>query len=107
MQLQRDLGRLEAAGITLAAVSYDDVEVLRTFAEAREIGFALLSDPESRTIDAYGVRNREATGRTAGIPHPGFFLIDREGVVRGRLFGEGYRERPTPEELLEAAAATR
>ena len=65
----------------------------------------LLSDPGSRTIDAYGVRNEEATGRTAGIPHPTIFIVDRKAVIRAKLRHEGYKDRPAPQEIIDAAGS--
>ena len=41
-----------------------------------------LADPESRTIDALGIRNLHAEPMEAGVPHPATYLLDREGVVR-------------------------
>jgi len=84
----------------LAALSYDSPEVLRGFAERHGIEFPLMSDPGSKTIDAWGLRNREATGREAGIPYPGTFLVDREGRVVERAFEANYRERITGASLL-------
>jgi peroxiredoxin len=104
VQLQADLKKFEAAGVQVAAVSYDSVEVLAKFARNRKITFPLLSDPGSKTITAYGLLNKEAKGRTAGIPYPGTFLIDREGVVRAKLFRDGYRARHSADELVKAAA---
>jgi peroxiredoxin len=37
------------------------------------------------------------------VPNPGTFILDREGVIRAKLFLEGYRERHTTEALIEAA----
>lgn len=85
----------------MVAVSYDSVDVLNRFAEQGEIGFPLLSDNRSRVIKAFGVLNEQARGRTAGIPHPGTFLIDSQGVIRAKLPGT-VRERHTTEELLKA-----
>jgi len=59
-----------------------------------------LSDPGSKTIDAWGLRNREATGRSAGIPYPGTFVIDRSGIVVSRSFEEAYQERDTAASIL-------
>jgi hypothetical protein len=53
------------------------------------------------------VRNAEASGRTAGIPHPGFFLLSSDGVVRAKLFRPGYKQRSEVSELVEAARAIR
>ena len=91
--------------IQVVAISYDPVEVLAKFADKRKITFPLLSDPGSKTIRAYGLLNKEAKGRTEGIPYPGTVLIDKEGVIRGKLFLEGYRDRHSTAELIKAARA--
>lgn len=86
----------------MVAVSYDSQEVLAKFSKRAEIGFPLLSDPESKVIDAFGVRNEKANeGRTKGIPHPGTFLIDKDGKITAKLF-YSIRKRHSPEELLNA-----
>jgi peroxiredoxin len=84
------------------AVSYDPVDVLAKFAGKRDITFPLLSDPDSKVIVAYGLLNKEAKGKTKGIPYPGTFLIDKDGVIRAKLFLDGYRQRHSTEELLKA-----
>lgn len=94
---------IEAAGLRIAAISYDSPDVLSRAAKKHSITFPLLSDPGSKTIDAYGIRNREASGRFEGIPHPTTFVLDAKGIIRAKLSHEGYRERPTVEELIEAA----
>ncbi len=103
VQLQRDLKSIEDAGIQVIGVSYDEPAVLGRFAGKMKITFPLLSDPESRTIDAYHIRNEAARGRIAGVPNPGTFLLDRKGVIRAKLFLEGYRDRHTTKALIEAA----
>jgi peroxiredoxin Q/BCP len=86
-------------------ISYDEVDILKRFSGQSEITFPLLSDPESTAIDAYNIRNEEASGRLEGIPRPGTFLIDRDGVIRAKLFLEGYRDRHTTDALIEASRA--
>jgi peroxiredoxin len=98
VQLQSDLKKIEAAGVTLVAISYDPAEALAEFARQRNITFPLLADPGSKTIEAYGVRDPQGDG----IPHPGTFLVDREGVVRVKLAEQGYQTRHTTEALLDA-----
>jgi peroxiredoxin len=78
---------------------------LAKFADKRQITFPLLSDPGSTTINAYGLLNKEAKGKTEGIPYPGTFLIDKEGVIRAKLFLDGYRERHSINELLKVVEA--
>jgi peroxiredoxin len=103
VQLQRDLKSIEAEGIQLVGISYDDTKILKAFSDRMKIAFPLLSDPGSRTIDAYHIRNEVANGRAKGVPNPGTFILDREGIIRAKLFLEGYRERHTTEALIEAA----
>ena len=107
--MQKDLKTIEAAGVKIVGVSYDSVEVLKTFAEKRKITFPLLSDPESKTIIAYALKNKETAGKKFGkvdldgVPYPGTLLVDKDGVVRAKLFVDGYRERHSVEELAKAA----
>ena len=103
VQLQRDLKSIEDSGIQLVGISYDEPAALKRFADQMKITFPLLSDPESKTIDAYHIRNEAAKGRAEGVPDPGTFILDRRGVIRAKLFLEGYRERHTTEALIEAA----
>ena len=103
MQLQRTYADLQKRGIGLAAISYDPPATLKAFAEARGITFPLLSDGGSATIKAYRLLNDQATGRTAGIPHPGTFMLDRRGVVVSRSFEANYQERATAASLAGGA----
>ena len=104
MQLQRGYTELQAKGIGLAAISYDPPATLKAFAEARGITFPLLSDAGSATIKAYGLLNQQATGRTAGIPHPGTFVLDRRGIITSRSFETSYQERATAASIVGASA---
>lgn len=102
VELQASQEKLRAAGLQVVAVSYDSVEVLQRFAARRDITFPLLSDPDSKLIEAFGIRNREAAGgRIDGVPYPGTFLVDQDGVVRAKLFHDGYKERHTSTEIIE------
>jgi peroxiredoxin Q/BCP len=109
--LQGDLKAIEAAGVKVVGVSYDSVEVLKAFVDKRKITFPLLSDPDSKTIAAYALKNKETAGKKIGmidldgVPYPGTLLIDAEGVVRAKLFVDGYKERHTVAELVKAAEA--
>ena len=40
-----------------------------------------------------------------GIPLPGTFILDARGVVRAKLFHEGYEQRHATDEIIAAAAA--
>jgi peroxiredoxin len=103
VQLQAKQKELTAAGIQVVGISYDSVDVLKEFADKRKVTFPLLSDPDSKTIKAYGLFDTAAKGKQEGIPYPGTFVVDRDGVIRAKLFHEGPLKRHTPEELIRAA----
>ena len=105
VELQSNLKQLQAAGVQVVGISYDSTAVLKRFADKRGITFPLLSDATSRVIDAYGIRNRDAPERARGIPYPGTFILDSKGVIRAKLFYEGYQRRHGSADILRAAAS--
>jgi peroxiredoxin len=105
--LQRDLKSIEDAGIQVVGISYDDTKVLKSFSDRMKITFPLLSDPNSATIDAYHIRNEAAKGKAVGVPNPGTFILDLNGVIRAKVFLEGYRDRHTTDALIAAAKAVK
>ena len=100
--VQLQSAEIQATGGQLVAISYDSPEILKRFAAKKSIAYLLLADSGSKTIDAYGIRNKEATGRTSGIPYPGAFIIGTDGVIRAKLFLEGYKERASTEAIVQA-----
>lgn len=102
MQLQRDSKAIEQAGITIVGVSYDSVNVLKSFSEKSKIKYPLLSDLKSQVIKAFGVLNEKASGKQVGVPHPMTVLIGKDGKVKAILEGTVLRRHST-QELLDAA----
>ena len=103
VELQTNQEKLRAAGLQVVAVSYDSMETLRRFAVKRKITFPLLSDSDSKVIDSFGIRNREvAGGRIDGVPYPGTFIVGPQGIIRTKLFHNGYKERHTSADIIEA-----
>ncbi len=84
----------------LVGISYDAPATSAAAVAKLGLTFPLLSDPGSKVIDAYGIRNAEAKGKSAGVPHPVVFLVDRQGVIRVKLAREGYRDRPETAEII-------
>lgn len=84
-------------------MSYDSVDVLAGFADKAKITFPLLSDPGSKTIIAYGLLNKDAKGKAEGIAYPGTIVIDADGVIRAKLFIDGFRDRHSAKDLIKAA----
>jgi peroxiredoxin len=98
-------------GYRVAGLSYDSTKILADFTAQRNIGFTLLSDPKSEVIDLYRLRDPQypAGSKAYGVPRPIIFIIDRQGVIRGKLFEETYKTRPPLSAILaqlDALAAT-
>src|SRR5271155_5190957 len=91
--MQSAKARFEKQGIGIAAISYDSVEILKSFADRKKIDFPMLSDANSETIRAYEVLNSEADGQYKGMARPGYFFIDTKGVIREKFFEAKYRQR--------------
>ena len=72
--------------------------ILADFSKRRGITFPLLSDPGSATIKRYGILNTtvpESNQQSYGIPFPGTFMVNSQGVVASRFFEQAYQERST------------
>jgi hypothetical protein len=79
--------------------------VLRAFAEQRGITYPLLSDVGSAAIRELGLLNEHVAEQQAfygvpvrdfhqGIPYPGLFVLDEDGLVVEKRFEQSYRHRP-------------
>ena len=99
LELETVKADLEAAGWSLNLITYDAPETLAAFAAEKSLTYTFLSDTNSATIDAFGLRNEEVTAgsRFDGIPHPAIVYIKADGEVAGVQKEEGYRERPPTE----------
>ena len=96
----------------LFAISVDPQDVSKEFATKLaadgngEINFPILTDPDHRTIDAYGLHDPAYDGQKfAGIPHPAVYVIDKNGIIMWAKVESNYRERPTNEEIRAALNA--
>lgn len=100
MQLQSARDRFEKQGIKLAAISYDSVEILKSFADRRAITYPLLADPDSKIISSYRVLNPDAKGMQKGMALPGYFFIGADGFIREKYFETKYTDRYTANNLI-------
>jgi hypothetical protein len=102
VQLDRKRQEFEKRGINVAAISFDPVAVLQNFAQRTGVQLTLLSDPESKVIRAFGILNQSIPKdhQFYGIPNPGDYLIDENGVVKAKFFEEKYADRYTAGEIL-------
>lgn len=92
--------------VKLYAISIDPPAVSKTFAEKLasdgkgRINFSILSDPEHKVIDAYGLLDPSYKAQDVyGIPHPAVYVIDKGGRVSWAKIESNYRERPVNDEI--------
>jgi peroxiredoxin len=102
----------ERENVKLYAISVDPADVSKDFAKKiatdgnGEVNFPILSDPEHKIIDAYGLRDPAYEGQKIyGIPHPAVYVIDKAGKVAWAKVESNYRERPTNQEIRAALQA--
>jgi peroxiredoxin len=77
----------------------DPVDTNAELSRDAGIEFPILSDPDMRLIDAYGLRH-EAGHDGGDIALSASILIDGDGVVRWTSVSKNVRVRPTPAESL-------
>ena len=63
--------------------------------------YSILSDTELAVTDTFGLRHRGGRASTGeDMPFPTTFIVDPQGVVRGKIENETYRDRPSPKDVL-------
>ena len=82
----------------------DPVATNAELARTARLEFPILSDPDLRVIDAYGLRH-VAAHDGQDIALSASVLIDADGIVRWTSVARNFRVRPTPAEVLAAIDA--
>jgi peroxiredoxin len=109
-----ELRSLRKAGepLDIYALSVDKPEDSRKLAEKiaadgkARFDYRILSDPGSKTIDAYGLRDPAYKGmKIEGVPHPAVYVIDKSGKVAWAKVEEDYKQRPGNAEIRAALDA--
>ena len=95
-KIQKNLAAIRQCGAHVAAITIDPPELSQALAGVLKLEFPLLSDPESKVIDAYGVRNDQPDVHP-GVSNPAMFVIDRQGVVRFAKVSHDPAIRTSPE----------
>ena len=114
VELQRVAPLLAVNGVALFAISYDAVDILAAFAAEHDITYPLLSDDGSRVMRELGLINERVQDdhavygikpdpRHVGLPYPGVFVLDGNGVITDKRFHDSYRERETGGSLVAQA----
>jgi peroxiredoxin len=98
--------------VKLYAISADPPSTSKTLAEKiasdvkGALNFPLLSDPQHKIIDAYGLRDEAYKGQDVyGIPHPAVYVITKDGKVSWARIEANYKERPTTAQVRAALDA--
>lgn len=109
VQLQSIRDELLANGFTVFAISNDPLEVLSEFAAQHGIEYPLLSDEGSVVIQSFGIMNQlidSDEGRSMrwyGIPYPGTYFLDADGVVVDKDFHQHHARRASGAVVLARA----
>lgn len=85
---------LATMGAEVVGVSKDGASAHEKFKAKHSLNFTLLSDPEGKTIDAYGAWGKKMFGREGILRKT--FIIDPSGMVRkvyGRATPLGHGEK--------------
>ncbi len=106
MQLIEISDQFEDLGVNIAVMTYDPVDFLKDVELDRGATFPLLHDEDITHVNRIGILNTdyEPGTRAYGVPYPGIFLIDTDGVIRYKFAEERYQDRPEFANVVEAAA---
>jgi len=106
VQLQDNLDSIKEAGLKPVGISYDKVETLSSFAEAKGIQFPLLADPDSKVLRQLGIINTAEKKGTKkyNIAHPLTIVINQDSTVAGKIDATAH-VRHNAEKLVEEWSA--
>ena len=98
------MNEIRERGSAVVGIVVDSVDTNATLAGDADLHFPILSDPDLRVIDAYGLRH---SGGHDGhdIAHSASVLVDAEGMVRWVFVTQNVRVRPLPADVLAAIDA--
>lgn len=102
-EMDQWVGLFDDLGYKVAAISYDDIEILKEFTETENLSYPLISDQGTKTFRSYKVLNQQHQPgvRTYGIPHPGVLVINKNQELTHKYFYEGYRSRAKPQDIYD------
>ena len=103
-----DFAKFQELGVQVLGISENNPFSQKTLADSLKLPYPLLSDRTLEVTKRYGVLYGSAPGKI-DYPHMvgrmakrAFFLIDRDGIVRGRWIGEDLAVFPSGQ-ILKAA----
>lgn len=102
VQLSENLKKIQSGGGQVVIISYDPPEKVKRFASRRKLKIPILSDADSRTIDAYAMRALNGSGNQVGSAQHGTFVIDKSGIVRSKPYLTSFEGDSAVEALVSA-----
>jgi peroxiredoxin len=102
VQLSENLAQIQAGGGQVVVVCYDAPYKVKRFAQRRKLNIPILSDADSKTIDAYAMRALNVAGDQAGSAQHGTFVIDQAGIVRSKPYLTSFEGGAAVEALVSA-----
>ena len=86
----------------VVAISIDAPEQSKKLAIKKRLDFSLLSDPDGRVIELFGLRHPDANPMgEADIARPATFVLDREGRIAWKIIPDNWRIRIRPQTLID------
>lgn len=93
---------LEKLDVQILAISADPTFSQKMFAQSLELDYPVLSDhPDLRTIRQFDILQHIGEAQRP-LARGSYFLIDKEGIIRGKWMGKKGEVFPS-ETLLDAA----
>lgn len=105
MQVQRNWDQIKATGGQLVGISYDSSKTLHCFADLKKITIPILSDSDSKVIDAYDVRDKNPPATKDGTAAHVTIILDQTGVVRTKIPRLIYNGRSDMDAVVNALKA--
>lgn len=102
MELEQTQAEFAARGIKVAAVTHDTVEIVKYFVDRKGLTYPVLANKAGMVSVAFGIENHNVPKDDShyGMPFPGTYIIDADGVVQAKYFEQDHVERYTAATLL-------
>ncbi|OFV99734.1 MAG: hypothetical protein A3F68_02415 [Acidobacteria bacterium RIFCSPLOWO2_12_FULL_54_10] len=102
IEMEQYIDDFKKQGLGVVAMTYDSTEIVADFAKRHNITYPLLGDSDFNIIRAFGVLNTSVPEDHTwyGVPYPGTFIVDQDGVVRSKYFEDNYRDRYSAPTIL-------
>jgi len=102
VQLSENLAEIQASGGQVVLVSYDAPDIIKIFTQRRKIVVPILSDVDSKTINAYEMRALTVAGDQTGSARHGTFVIDQSGIIRSEPYLTSFEGHAAVDALVSA-----